>query len=75
MYGTARPLTVAVAASAGTVAGSASATKAPAVFLYMYETTVGAEQSGGLAGFRPKEVVWQTKGSCCLPEKTGPLME
>jgi hypothetical protein len=55
--------------------GSASGTNAPAVFLYAYETTVGAKQSGGLAGARPKPVVWQTNGSCCLPEKTGPLTE
>ena len=75
MYGTLCPFTVAVAASAGVVVGSASGTKAPEVFLYTYETTVGAKQSGGLEAARPKDVVWQRYGSCCLPEKTGPLME
>src|SRR6516162_9243112 len=75
MYGTLRPFTVAVAASAGMLVGSASGANVPAVFLYAYETTVGAKQSGGLEAARPKEVVWHRNGSCCLPEKTGPLME
>jgi hypothetical protein len=43
--------------------------------LYTYETTVGAKQSGGVAAASPKDVVWQRNGSCCLPEKTGPLIE
>ena len=36
---------------------------------------MGAKQSGGLEAARPNAVVWHKNGSCCLPEKTGPLME
>src|ERR1700729_3509454 len=75
MYGTFCPFTLAVAASAGTELGSASGTNVPAVFLYAYETTVGAKQSGGLEAARPKAVIWHRNGSCCLPEKPGPLTE
>src|SRR4051812_5128793 len=73
-YGTGCPPTTAVARSAGRWAGSASGTKAPAVFLYWYVTTVGAEQSGWLAGARPKAVVSQKNGCCCGPENTGPVI-
>ena len=75
MYGTVRPFTVAVARSAGRAVGSASGSKAPDVLMYSYDTWVGAAQSGICAAARPKAVVWQKNGSCCLPEKTGPLME
>jgi hypothetical protein len=65
-------LTPAIARSAGRLEGSASATKAPAVFLYRYETLVGAAQAGGLAGASPNASVWQMKGNWRGPEKTGP---
>ena len=76
MYGTLRPFTVVIARSAGVTPGSARATNFPDVLLmYSNETWVGAAQSGICAAAKPKAVVSQKNGSCCLPEKTGPLME